>query len=273
MLNIYHTIKKMDFKTIKAHIDDFVYNNSHDAYGTLSTMFRVNTILSTVQPIVQCQVCGYIDSLKAINSNGLILFAELYYYGFYVKQEHKKAAEMYAKTIAIDNNRLGHFNIAYMYQYGNDLDKNIDMAIKHFTIAANAGCPLSQYHLGMIYTTTDIHKATEWYEMASMSKYYDSLHKLAKLYITTDILKSIGYYKLAIEQGKPNVKKAFDEILQENKNFATINNQSNEIAKLKEENNALKIQIEELELMPEGPKYKEAKEHFNLLAKSSGGLE
>jgi TPR repeat protein len=250
----------MDFKTIKAQIDDFVYKNSRKVYYILARMFAKTTII----PMVQCQVCGYIDSLKDVNSNGAIMFGEIYYYGFYVKKDHRKSIDMYNVAIAMDNNILAHYNIGFIYTHGDE--KNIDIAIKHFTIAANGGCVSSQYALGVIYTTIDINKATEWYEIAAASKCDRSLSKLAELYINVDVMKSMNYYKLAIGQKLPNAKEAYDNILRDNKNFATINNLLNEI-------NALKIQIEELELMPEGPKYKEAKEHFNLLAKSSGGLE
>jgi TPR repeat protein len=255
---------KMSFETIKEWINDFVYKNSYNAYCNLDAMLSANIVVSTIK----CQVCGYLDSLKNINGNSAILFGELYYYGFYVMKDYKKASAMYRKAIIIDDNTISHFHIGYMYMHGYGINRNFDMALYHYDIAAKGGHAPAQYNLGSAYTTLDIQKATKWYEIAAASKYRDSLHKLAELYINTDVMKSIGYYKLAIEQKDEKAKIAYDKILQENKNFATINNQSEEINKLKEEIKTMKIQIEELELMPEGPKYKEAKDHFNLLAKS-----
>jgi TPR repeat protein len=263
----------MDFEIIKAHIDDIVYNNSHVAYNVFIDMCDRNIII----PKVQSELYEYINSLKNINGNVLVLFGDIYFYGLHVIKNRMKSIEMYNKAITMDNNILGHFNIAYIYQYGDY--KNIDLAIKHYTIAANGGCTISQYNLGVLYTPVDIYLATEWYEMAAISKHGNSLNKLAELYIDVDVVKSIGYYKLAIKQN-PDVKIAYDKILQKDKHFAIIDKllneisiQSNDIKKLKKETIALKIQIEEMELMPEGKKYKEAKEHFDLLAKSSGGIE
>jgi TPR repeat protein len=253
---IFVILSKMSLESTKKHINDVVYNNSNNAYGSLTSIFS-NTILGIT---IQRQIYEYIDSLKNINGNAFVLLGEMHYYGFYVKQDYKKSVEMYYKAIALDDSILGHYNIAYMYgRHGQDVnkDKDNDMAIKHYTIAANGGCVRSQYNLGIIYSATNIHKATEWYEMAAVSKSLNALHKLAELYINTDVMKALRYYKLAIERKDEKAKVAYDKIVKGNANYAYIQFLSIGIDKMKEENNALKIQIEGMRSV-QGKTYEEA---------------
>jgi TPR repeat protein len=188
-------------------------------------------------------ILNFSVSLKKINGNCINLLGEFYYHGIHVTKDNKKAFELYKEAVDQDNNLHALHNVGYMYYYGfgveqdNKLGNTYNISIKYHTMAADAGYCRSQSWLGSIY-------------------------------VHTNIIKTIKYYTLAIKQNDLKAKKAFDKILKENRSYAPVNYLMTENNKLKEENDALKIQVEELELMPEGPKYKEAKDHFNLLAKS-----
>jgi TPR repeat protein len=256
----------MEFEDAKVLVDSFLLNSSNDDYDKI---MKLVTSYKTKKETVD-KLYVYLNSLENLdnNSNALHLLGMLDDIGCHRSLDVEKSYYFLRKAEKLNNIYTNYekgqkiYNRDIIYDPQSKIHNIID-AKMYYELAANGGMVKAQIMLGNIYAMEkNIKEASKWYTMALASKDPNAPRLLGDLYADRDIMKSVEYYKLAIEQNNVEAKQAFEKILKENENYAIIN-------KLQKENDALKIQIEELELMPEGPKYKEAKDHFNKLAKSS----
>ncbi|GAB4223250.1 MAG: hypothetical protein Tsb005_17690 [Gammaproteobacteria bacterium] len=79
-------------------------------------------------------------------------YADLFYYGRLVKQDHNKAYELF-KHICQQNltNHYSYCRLAYMLEHGEGVIKNIDEAINYYERAAKLGNIFANVALGRIY--------------------------------------------------------------------------------------------------------------------------
>jgi TPR repeat protein len=254
----------MEFEDAKVLIDRFLLTSSNDDYD--ETMDFLKSYTNSEE--TRSKFYEYFESLADTNSNAIHLMAVLdSLNSHYYKRtpNYDRAHELHKKASKL-NNIYSSYDLAQWYS-------TVEESINYYKIAANGGMAKAQYELGYIYGNNldddgndnknkNIEEAIKWYEMALVSNHIYAPSALGALYKEHDIMKSVEYYKIGIEKNDHWSKDTFDKILKENKNYATITDQANKIKELES-------RIEELELMPGGPKYKEAMDHFNLLAKIS----
>ncbi len=58
----------------------------------------------------------------------------MYHDGLGVKKDHQKALELYTKSTE-NGNRIAPYNIGFMYEYGEGVQKNINTAIKWYQMS------------------------------------------------------------------------------------------------------------------------------------------
>jgi hypothetical protein len=110
---------------------------------------------------------------------------DVYYYGFGVAKNYKKAAEWYFRS-AQQGDALAQCNLAYMYFNGYGVTKDYQKAADLYRKAAEQGNADGQNNLGIMYengygVAKDIEKALEWYSKAVEQGHYGAQQTLKKL--------------------------------------------------------------------------------------------
>lgn len=71
---------------------------------------------------------------------------------YYSQKDYKNAFLMYQKTITcIDPNPTAYFNIAYAYQFGEGVERDLSAAFEYYTQAARYNLPQAMYNLAYFY--------------------------------------------------------------------------------------------------------------------------
>jgi tetratricopeptide (TPR) repeat protein len=143
---------------------------------------------------------------------------------------------------------------------------------KYYLMAIDHKNNVAMYKLGSYYAKIDIALAATYYLMAIEYEYYKPLKWLLGYYVRNDTLNGIIIFEKLFEKGILNAAIYYVELLQTcdkiillsflktKKNQVVILNSC--LKSKNKEVDDLNSYITELELAPEGPKYKEAREHF-----------
>ncbi len=143
------------------------------------------------QNIVEVQKS--IDNIEEVNSvnpeqrdawtqNNL---GDLYYYGYGVVQDYRRAVEWYRKA-AEQGNASGQCNLGFMYTSGYGVTKDYSKAVEWYRKAAEQGNADGQNNLGIMYengygVAKDRQKAIDWYSKAVEQGHYGAQQTLKTL--------------------------------------------------------------------------------------------
>ena len=71
---------------------------------------------------------------------------------YYAQKDYKNAFQMYQKTITcVDANPTAYFNIAYAYQFGEGVERDLSAAFDFYSQAAGYNLPQAMYNLAYFY--------------------------------------------------------------------------------------------------------------------------
>jgi TPR repeat protein len=219
----------MEFIKIKELIDLFIIDTTDLGYyyEQITTLFMDMSIEDEKQTYQYCK--SLVDNK---NVHAYILLGDIYYYGIHVKKNHIEATYWYnmSSTAGI---AYGNCALAYMSYYH-----------------TNAG---------------DIKMAGKWIDLTLTSNNAFIKRNIAQIYISsnTNMIKAIKLLKSAITQKCEFAKDTLNKLLIKNSYVTYISELIDENDKLQQQIDSQAEYIEQLELMPEGPKYKEAKDHFD----------
>lgn len=127
-----------------------------------------------------------------------------------VNKDSRTALYWYKKS-AEQNDVMGQYNLALMYEEGLGITKDYKRAIQWYTKGAENGDAVSQNSLGVMYanaigTKRDRKKAVYWFLKAaaqeySVSQYYLGLMNFHGFGLKRDHKKAVYWFKLAANQG------------------------------------------------------------------------
>jgi TPR repeat protein len=190
--------------------------------------------------------------------------------GAYYK-EHKDYENMKKYYLmAVEQDYEISMNALGFYYYE---QKDYENMMKYYLMAIKKGDETSMINLGYYYQDQkDYENMLKYYLMAIKSGHKAALSSLSNYFMVNN--KEKGLYVLydLHKQGVLDADTNLIELLRvaDNKSFLNyiqyIKNIDSDLEKRNTEIIELKTYITELELAPEGPKYKEAKEHFELLS-------
>ena len=106
------------------------------------------------------------------NVNAQVTLGVCYYNGYGVKQDYKKAVQLYTKSID-QRNAMALYHLGLCYKEGNGVEQDNKKAIILFTESANRGYANAQFNLGICYrrgimgVDKDEKKAKEWTEKSN----------------------------------------------------------------------------------------------------------
>jgi hypothetical protein len=148
--------------------------------------------------------------------------------------------------------------------------------LKYYLMAIEEKNRIAMQNLGFYYQEiNDRENMVKYYAMAIMNGQNTILNVLEENSNKNLTDKELILFHEFSKKNIPNAEASLMRLLRGAKDDALsgyikyIKTNELELDKQKSENINLKEYITELELAPEGPKYKEAKEHFELLSKSS----
>ena len=106
--------------------------------------------------------------------------------------------EGYERRIKNVNAALAQYNIGFMYQNGEGVQKDFNQAVKWFEKAADQGDVQAQYSLGMMYLNEkDYKRAPYWFKQASNQGNAQAQYNLGMIYFNGEGVKKD--YKRAAE--------------------------------------------------------------------------
>jgi tetratricopeptide (TPR) repeat protein len=187
---------------------------------------------------------------------------------YYYKIENFDAAIKYYLISIAGGSINAILNIGHCYYYKGDRINTI----KYYLMAYDNGIISIANDLGDQYNRIrDFDNMSKYYLAAINNGNFDKLHFLFKHYLATDCNSGlIIFHKLAIDE-VPKADSYLWQLLynancfERSKFIKTICLNARELQISKNEIADLKSYITELELAPEGPKYAEAKKHFESL--------
>jgi len=142
--------------------------------------------------------------LNELSSNGS-LRADMTLGMIYEKEGDFKNSFLKYKKVADSGHFLGQSNLAGLYYHGKGVEKNIDMSIKYYTLAAEQNDKHSQFNLAYIYEheKNDNINALKWYEKCS-DKNVESFNNMGLIYLKGGggIEKDLKKSKELFEKGK-----------------------------------------------------------------------
>lgn len=111
-----------------------------------------------------------------------------------------------------------HYHLGLCYFFGLGVQKDAELAVKHFQIASEQGCPFAQNSLGTCYdrgvgVTQDRQRAKNCYQLSANQGFAPGQYNLANCCVAKDKQLAVKYYLLAAEQGHPSSEEALTRIL------------------------------------------------------------
>jgi TPR repeat protein len=146
--------------------------------------------------------------------------ADMYYYGEGIKQDFKKAFNLYEnilKTKILTG--MIEVNLGYMYLNGEGIKKNITLAKEYYIKSSHKNNIYALYNLGLLNLSglggiKDIDKAIYYFQKAADKNYPDAQYKLAQTLIIKNkklyMNKAIELLGKAVENGSNDAKLALD---------------------------------------------------------------
>jgi TPR repeat protein len=188
----------------------------------------------------------------------------LYYKG---QKDYENMKKYYLMAIE-QGNAIAMNNLGYYYHEQKDY---VNM-LKYYLMAIEEEESSAMSNLGFYYREQkDYENMIKYYLMAIKNGHISALESLTNYFMENN--KEKGLYVLYdLCEGVPNADTKLMELLRvvDDKSLLSyikyITNINHDLKKCNTEIMDLKRYVTELELAPEGPKYKEAKEHFELLS-------
>jgi TPR repeat protein len=130
--------------------------------------------------------------------------------GNFAEQGYTKAQEKIREVMADQGNAEAQYDLAVMYQKGNNVTKNAKQAFKWYKKAAGQGHAKAQYNLAEMYqkgdgVLTDYNKALHWNQEAADQGSIEAQYKLGIMYTSSD-LKDLAKAKFWFEKVFDNEK-------------------------------------------------------------------
>jgi len=136
--------------------------------------------------------------------------------------DYDEAMKSYGKAVNQDY-AAALSNVAGLYQNGNGVIKNSEIAISLYSKAAARGNPAAQYNLGLIYQhglngQKDEAAAFRWYEMAATQGFAPGQFALGKMYldgkggVKADKDQAAVWFNKAADQGLEQAKAALEKL-------------------------------------------------------------
>lgn len=165
-----------------------------------------------------------------LSANQGLSFAQFnlgYYY--YNKAKYEKSINYFQKSA-----QPGYYVTNYMLAelYLKLSIPNFNEAIKNYLLAANEGCDMSQYRLGVIYfvgkyVDTDINQAYKWFKLSAKQENYFSQYGLGCIYYSVNfakynIRKAIKWFTKSANNGYIYSQKKLIEHYEIDKNIAEM---------------------------------------------------
>jgi tetratricopeptide (TPR) repeat protein len=187
---------------------------------------------------------------------------------YYYKIQNLDAAIKYYLISIAAGGINAMINVGHCYYFKNDIINTV----KYYSMAYDNGIISTANDLGDHYKgINDFDNMIKYYLIAINNGFYDNLYVLFCHYTRKDIDNGlIVFHKLAIDR-IPKAESYLSQLLVIASSsgrlqfIKTICLSAQELQISKNENIELKSYVEELELLPEGPKYTEAKKHFESL--------
>ncbi|GAA5810403.1 hypothetical protein MFLAVUS_003824 [Mucor flavus] len=115
------------------------------------------------------------ESAKYNNECAQLLCASIYYMGFAVERDPKRALYLFKKSALVWGNRIAQYYVGIMYRDGDGVKQNSESSIKWLTLSANHGWCEAQVNLGYMYQNgidakKDYSKALYFYKKALQVK-------------------------------------------------------------------------------------------------------
>ena len=129
-------------------------------------------------------------------------------------EEDKAKMLMWLKRAVAEGDEPDALSVlGQMYLNGDEVDKDVALAVEYLEMAADLGHPEAQTCLGKLYTfgsedvVQDVELGVEWLEEAEEQGNADAQATLGRHYHETeDYEKSISYWEKAAEQGHPGAQ-------------------------------------------------------------------
>lgn len=176
------------------------------------------------------------QSSKRDNECALLLAASIYYMGFDVERNTKKAISLFKRAATIWRNRVGQYYVGMMYRDGDGIEQNTDAAIHWLSLSANNGWNDAQVNLGYIYqqgvyAKKDYNKALYWYKKSLQTSTNKELFLFGnKEFKIVNDSKELFLYKLSGTINKMNgcpsplhTAKSYDKRFPTKQNFYKTN--------------------------------------------------
>ena len=172
-----------------------------------------------------CNKCTFVDPNQRPTLNNVI--EEFYKYFVYKnsipineideitsnKEIHSSNFNYYW-ILLTEANAESFLSLGKLYNFGHDLDKNIQKAIEYYKLAARSNISDGYYYLGLIYENNDGIKqdystAKGYYELSARQNNAKSIYRLGYLYmkgygVQQDYLKAKEYFLLSAKQNNSN---------------------------------------------------------------------
>ena len=115
------------------------------------------------------------------------------------------------RKVAEQGDARGQYNLGYMYENGQGVEKSAVQAVAWYRKAAEQGNALAQYNLGVMYANgqgveKDAVQAVSWYRKAAEQGEALAQYNLGVMYengqgVGKDIVQAVSWYRKAAEQG------------------------------------------------------------------------
>ncbi|SOD67320.1 tetratricopeptide repeat protein [Alysiella filiformis] len=104
-----------------------------------------------------------------------------------------------------NGNAQAHHNLAMLYENGQGVAENLDLAKQFCQKAAELGLANAQYHLGYMLLGSDPKAALDWWEQAAQQGLAEAQHDLAQQYllgenVAQDLDLAADWYEAAAQQ-------------------------------------------------------------------------
>ncbi|GAA5802977.1 hypothetical protein HPULCUR_008452 [Helicostylum pulchrum] len=115
------------------------------------------------------------ESAKYNNECAQLLSASIYYMGFAVERDPKRAMYLFKKTAIAWGNKIAQYYVGIMYRDGDGVKQNSEASIRWLTLSANHGWCDALVNLGYMYQNgicakKDFNKALYYYKKALLVK-------------------------------------------------------------------------------------------------------
>ncbi|KAG2197469.1 hypothetical protein INT47_003077 [Mucor saturninus] len=188
---------------------EITYNKSGNSKPGNSSLFKGIDLIN--QRDYKSALQYLEQASKRDNECAQLLTASIYYMGFDVDRNVKKAMLLFKRVATVWKNRVGQYYVGMMYRDGDDgIRQCTESAIHWLTLSANGGWNDAQVNLGLIYhrgvyAKKDHTKALYWYKRSLQSKASQDLYLFGnKEFKIVNDSKQVFLYRLSEAINKKN---------------------------------------------------------------------